>query len=497
MGKFLSIFASASFLGLMLVPLEAKSEESMFQLDREKRQFQELIHWKQPLSPNKLSLVEAMTMAEIIPKVNSYAYAIDSSLADLNSSRAEWWPTLSLDLSNTYTKGTKWYKQPSLCDGESDCDTTFDQKKKYSYPTLSLNLDWTFIDFTITPSIKSSFYLLKESQESYDYSLKEAQQSAAADYINLQYAIAKYQSYKILAANALDLYVKSVLLYETSIASRYDSLKQKSTLLSYIASVTDAIRSIHSYQEDLKYSIGYEGDAGRLIPNETLDQLMNWNLDKEKTLELSIANSNQLMSQRYLQESYIYKAKEYANEYLPTLGISLTGEVENIKGYPSYSQSYQLNYRSWTKDFTGMITIEWNLFDGGSNWQTSKSYKAKAEQENEVFKDFYDQLISDTMTSFLNVNDLNTEIMVNVLTVKNGVQLLKMDKAALLYGVGDVTTITQDQSNIVSETQTLLNNLSAYNKSIIDLVIKTGISIGSIKYGSKINPISILEQLNF
>jgi outer membrane protein TolC len=224
---------------------------------------------------------------------------------------------------------------------------------------------------------------------------------------------------------------------------------------------------------------------------------MNWNLDQEQTLELSIANSNQLMSHRYLQESYISKAKEYANEYLPTLGISLIGEVENIKGYPSYSQSYQPNYRSWTKDFTGMIILEWDLFDGGRNWQTSNSYKAKAAQEKEVFKDFYDQLISDTMTSFLNINDLNTEIMVNVMTVKNGVQLLKMDRAALLYGVGDVTTIAQDQSNIVSETQTLLNNLSAYNKSIIDLVIKTGISIDSIKYGSEISPISILEQLNF
>ena len=87
--------------------------------------------------------------------------------------------------------------------------------------------------------------------------------------------------------------------------------------------------------------------------------------------------------------------------------------------------------------------------------------------------------------------------MVNKLTVENGVQLLKMDTAALLYGVGDVTTITQDQSNIVSETQTLLNNLSAYNKSIVDLVVKTGIGIDNIKYGTSIDPIRILEQINF
>ena len=383
-----------------------------------------------------------------------------------------------------------------MCDGELDCITSFDQKKRYSYPTISLDLDWTFIDFTITPSIKSDFFSLKESQENYDNSIKEAQQTAADDYINLQYAIAKYQSYKILAVNALDLYIKSVLLYETSIASRYDSVKQ-GTLLSYIASATDAIRSIHAYQEDLKYSIGYQGDASNLIPSESLDQLMNWKIDKEQTLELSIANSNQLMAQKYLEESYVFKATEYANEYLPTLGISLTGEVENIKGYPSYSESYQSNYRSNTKDFTGMITLEWDFFDGGSNWQTSKSYKAKAAQEKELYKNLYDQLISDTMISFLNVEDLTTEIMVNKLTVENGVQLLKMDSAALLYGVGDVTTITQDQSNIVSETQTLLNNLSAYNKSIVDLVVKTGIGIDNIKYGTPIDPIRILEQINF
>ena len=81
MSKLLSIFASASLLGLMFFSLEAKSEESMSQLDREKRQFQELIRWKQPLNPTKLSIVEAMTKAETIPKVISYAYAIDSSLA--------------------------------------------------------------------------------------------------------------------------------------------------------------------------------------------------------------------------------------------------------------------------------------------------------------------------------------------------------------------------------------------------------------------------------
>ena len=104
MSKLLSIFASASLLGLMFFSLEAKSEESMSQLDREKRQFQELIRWKQPLNPTKLSIVEAMTKAETIPKVISYAYAIDSSLADLNSSRAEWWPTLSLELSKTYKR---------------------------------------------------------------------------------------------------------------------------------------------------------------------------------------------------------------------------------------------------------------------------------------------------------------------------------------------------------------------------------------------------------
>ena len=224
---------------------------------------------------------------------------------------------------------------------------------------------------------------------------------------------------------------------------------------------------------------------------------MNWKINKDKTLELAITNSNQLMAQKYLEESYVYKATEYANEYLPTLGISLTGEVQNIKGYPSYSESYQSNYRSRTKDITGMITLEWDFFDGGSNWQTSKSYKAKAAQEKELYKDLYDQLISDTMISFLNVEDLTTEIMVNKLTVENGVQLLKMDSAALLYGVGDVTTITQDQANIVSETQTLLNNLSAYNKSIVDLVVKTGISIDDIKYGTPIDPIRILEQLNF
>lgn len=497
MGKYLSIIASVSLLPLLIFSGNAKSEESLSQLDREKKQFQELIRWKQPSNPIKLSIVEAMKKAETIPKVISYAYAIDSSLADLNSSRAEWWPTLSLDLSNTYIKGTKWYEQPSLCDGESNCITSFDQKKRYSYPTISIDLDWTFIDFTIIPSIKSDFFLLKESQENYDNSIKEAQQHAAGDYIDLQYAIAKYQSYKILAVNALDLYIKSVLLYESSIASRYDSVKQKGTLLSYIASAIDAIRSIHTYQEDLKYSIGYQGDASNLIPSEALDQLMNWKINKDKTLELAITNSNQLMAQKYLEESYVYKAIEYANEYMPTLGISLTGEVQNIKGYPSYSESYQSNYRSRTKDITGMITLEWDFFDGGSNWQTSKSYKAKAAQEKKLYKDLYDQLVSDTMISFLNVEDLTTEIMVNKLTVENGVQLLKMDSAALLYGVGDVTTITQDQANIVSETQTLLNNLSAYNKSIVDLVVKTGISIDDIKYGTPIDPIRILEQLNF
>ena len=456
-------------------------------------EYQKAISWKPAKDSIVLNINEVVKLAkEESPALKSQYLLLTSKEYSTLASQAAWFPTLTLDMNWERIKGEENVYDP---DTVTPSDKNVYKEKLYSSLAPSTTINWDFVDLARDADISMAFATEQQQYEATMKEVKDVISSAQKGYVTLQYAIASYYTSRVLSKNALDFYRAAEQLYTAGIATYYDVVKQKATLLDNVSNTVNAINDIKNAQNTLSSTIGLSPESPPIIPATSLDLLGEWKHTRNDSIRDAILSSNSLKESKAKTAYYNAYARYYISQYYPTLTLGLEVDPSRVSGNPSYSTTLNPGYQtdSWT--VTLSASIGWDVFDGGINKSNSNAALFKAKSEEENYKDTLNQLVSTIKNNYETINSYAFITENNVEEVKAAVDLLRMDLAALSLGQGSATNVVQDQSAIVSYMDKLLSNIQVYNNNLIEISTSTEKPIETMPKGKLIHPIKLLAPL--
>ncbi|KZR72387.1 TolC family protein [Prochlorococcus marinus] len=456
-------------------------------------EYQKAISWKPAKDSMALNINEVVKLAkEESPALKSQYLLLTSKEYSTLASQAGWFPALTLDMNWERIKGEENAYDP---DTAAPSDKNVYKEKLYSSLAPSATIKWDLVDLARDADISMAFATEDQQYEATIKEEKDVISSAQKGYVTLQYAIASYYTSRVLSKNALDFYRAAEQLYTAGIATYYDVVKQKATLLDNVSNTVSAINDIKNAQNTLSSTIGLSPESPPIIPATSLDLLGEWKHTRNDSIRDAILSSNSLKESKAKTAYYNAYARYYISKYYPTLTLGLEVDPSRVSGNPSYSTTLNPGYQtdSWT--VTLSASVGWEVFDGGINKSNSNAALFNAKSEEENYKDTLNQLISTIKNNYETINSYAFITENNVEEVKAAVDLLRMDLAALSLGKGSATNVVQDQSAIVSYMDKLLSNIQVYNNNLIEISSLTEKPIETMPKGKLIHPIKLLEPL--
>ncbi len=454
-------------------------------------EYQKAISWKAAKNSMVLKINEVVELAKKnSPALKSQYLLLSSKEYSTLASQAAWFPSLSMDMDWERIKG-----EENTYDPQALLDKNSETEKDYSNLTPSATIEWDVVDLERDSNISMAF--ATEDQQ-YEATLKEEKDvisSTQKGYVTLQYAIASYYTSRVLAKNALDFYRAAEQLYTAGIATFYDVVKQKATLLDNVSNTVSAINNIKNAQNTLSSTIGLSPESPPIIPATSLDLLGEWTHTRNESIRDAILSSNSLKESKAKTAYYNAYARYYIAKYYPKLTLELEVDPSRVSGYPSYSTSLNPGYQTDSWKATLTASIGWDVFDGGINRSNANAqlYNAKSEEQN--YRDTLNQLVSTIKNNYETIDSYAFITENNVEEVKAAVDLLRMDLAALSLGQGSATNVVQDQSAIVSYMDKLLSNIQVYNNNLIEISSSTEKPIHAMEEQKLIHPIKLLAPL--
>lgn len=332
------------------------------------------------------------------PSASGTAFQASNALSGDNSSTA----------SSSSTVSSIEERVRDLLDGNSSSDTGLtDPTTTFSsylqgYPILTLT--WSFLDPTRADKINAAKFSLTSSQKSVESTARDIAYSVANLYGSIlaqEYAISGYLLQAVSAQELLEIYENQ---FEAGLLPINQLLTQKSELEQIKFNLILASSQRDSYIQQLLPLIGLDQPYSQLFLPQQIQLPSGWPLSEDATVRL-IERYPSLLSLNAQASQMSSLAKSSRKSYLPTLSVLAYMTYVGTRGSSSSFPPGQPQ-GAWSSQFSTYagLNLTWQLFDGFSQFQQSKSYMAQSRSYAEQLDNELQDLTSQAMGSIALLN---------------------------------------------------------------------------------------------
>ena len=425
----------------------------------------------------KFSLEETLILCfQNNPNLKYYKTNVESKYYQLYASKLLWMPTISVYNSQTPSFGRYSSKTVSTTDTSNSTS-----KSQYNVITPGVQLTWNFLMPTRSPYINFNLKQLESSQYIYLTAVRNQLLSAQSAYYQVQ---ADYELIKQYT-KIYNIELKQITLMQ----ERYnDKVLDLGSLGQTKAQLYLTLSQLIAYYNQYFVSVANLANVVGLdektiiIPSSELTQQGTWNLSLNDSINNALAFREEIKNYLSLAEASGFNSEYYLRSYLPVLALygstyysKLSGESQNIYGNASTTSS------------TIGLNLTWTPFDGGINYQLSKSqlalgkgYRSQAELE----RDLVIQQVRSTYSQFVSSQS-------NLEATRRAYEASKIGQEVSTvrfnYGVGDITTIVQSLQLLSQAASAFVQAKLDYNNSVASLYRYTSQDIPNIPTNFFIN----------
>jgi outer membrane protein TolC len=410
-------------------------------------------------SSKALSLNDALLLTfNNNPNLKYYKSLVESQYYQLYGSKLLWMPTLSFYNAETPSFGRLVSKTVSTSD-----DKTFTSNNSYSYLSPGAQINWNFIMPTRNSYINYNKKQLESSQFIYLTSVRNQLLTVQTAYYQVQANYKLIQQYNKI----YNIELRQLKLIQERFKDRVVDLgslgQTKSQFYLTLSQLIAYYNQYFSSVSTLASAIGID-DNTLILPSSELTKTGVWPFSLQDSLSNGLKFREEIKSNLSLAEAYGFNSQYYLRTYLPVLSLTgiayyskLSGESQNTNGNASTtSSSIGLNF-------------SWTLFDGGVNYQLSRSQLALSSgylQQAELEKNTVVQQIRAAYSQFVTSKS-------NLEATKRAYEAAQIGQEVSTvrfnYGVGSITTIVQSLQLLSQAASSYVQAIVDYNTSIASL----------------------------
>ena len=282
----------------------------------------------------------------------------------------------------------------------SDISTSTSSGKTNDYHYgPSVQLTYLILDFGGRNfNIESTFQKVLKANSLYDQALQDLILNVQTTYYNYYSAQSAVEAVELDVQNSKTDYEAAGQKFDAGLVPKLDVLQAKSNYENSLYNLENAKGSLKSAKANLAQAIAVPADTNFDIVAPSKELPLGLNEDDVAILiEESIRKRPDILALRAELKSKEAASRSALSDMLPTLNLDLNAQQDKYRYYNN-SRGSEDNKRN----YSGVLSIDWNIFDGFSNWNKKKQadYKvnialdnliqAEIEASSDVWVKYYD-----------------------------------------------------------------------------------------------------------
>jgi outer membrane protein TolC len=286
--------------------------------------------------------------------------------------------------------------------------------------------------------------------------------------INDKY-VALYSKAAIYAKNA---YTKIVESYLGGFSTKIDVNNYKAQYLAYEAKEATYLGKKKEAISSLLESMGWPQDIDIDLTDELLIS-SKWPINKDESISMAIKNSEKIRNLAIQSRKSYIQSQNALYGYIPVVSLNLTGSATKARG--EVTKDWPYNSGEYNTNASVSVGIQWSLFDGFSNFNTSRSYEKAGQsynqqKENEILT--VEGKVSSKITS--QAAELEA-YRLNQTAFQARKHLTELTNLGFMSGYNTVFDLIKAQQDAVESVEATISNAETINQSYIDLQQLTGL----------------------
>jgi outer membrane protein TolC len=412
---------------------------------------------------NSISLEEAIKTGLLNNPVLSKAYAeLQSTQWQAIAVRREWFPFLTSDNPNN----APWAITTETTSGnQSDSRTplsTSQTSRLYTSPRV--RLQWSFLDPTRTPRLKSSLALSQSQQLLFDVSARDLVLSIQTAYFALQEARELREDYTRIYELTRQQIERARTLRGAGVGTKGDLDQLRSQLLQQLTQLIQIFQQEMIAANQLAYTLSLE--PGALVsPSERLRPLPAWSSPLQATIDEALALREEIRSSLTRADSSGWLSRARLNRYLPL--ATIIGQTQVTTNALGTGTTLSNGAYSWNQQNSNYLsnavglTFFWLMFDGGIAAADS-SNQAYAAESNLAQADVWRYTIT------LQVQNSHATYVASRMVIDTSLEQLRSARQTVDFTSRNYNGTNIDATTYIQNIQNYLNAARNYKSSVRD-----------------------------
>ncbi|MDC3044302.1 TolC family protein, partial [bacterium] len=275
------------------------------------------------------------------------------------------------------------------------------------------------------------------------------------------------------AANyAKKAYTNIVESYLGGFSTKIDVINYEAQYLAYEAKEATYLGKKKEAISSLLESMGWPQDIDIDLTDD-LKISSKWPINEDESIAMAINNSEKIRNLAIQSHKSYIQSQNALYGYIPVVSLNLTGSATKARG--EVTRDWPYSSGEYNTNASVSVGIQWNLFDGFSNFNTASSYKKAGQsynqqKENEILT--IEGKVSSEIASQAAELDAYR---LNQKAFQARKDLTELTNIGFMSGYNTVFDLIKAQQDTVESVEATINNAEKINQSYIDLQQLTGI----------------------
>ncbi len=436
-----------------------------------------------PAQLGQITMEQAVVWAnQRNPVVRSAYQNLIATQNSLGASFARWWPQLNVSLNGGIYGQRDYYNYAGAFMGGSsgggDPSSASSTAKAFSgsyFQSIGqVDITWNLIDPSRSPAIWQAKYQVRQAADAYVIAWRDNRLQTETSFVDLQAAFAQLEASRPIVENDRLLVRLALSKVSQGVASKLDVAKQKTVLFSDEVTLEKANQNIAIARANLANLLS-TSQPQLMTPASPLVPIGSWPHSLEDTIRASEAY-RKVIEQRLLDVMVNEaQAKIFLATYRPTLQLVNTLYWTKGAGYTSVGPSWVQGARSDSWNASSLLQLTFTGFDGGQARMNAEASKRKAQAAMETYLATVNDVRRDAQASFAQAESGRRIVITSAKEVQQANEAIRLQALRFSAGYGTVTDVVQAQQNLAQSVISYIQNLAAYNKSLLTLSRNTGL----------------------
>jgi outer membrane protein TolC len=320
-------------------------------------------------------------------------------------------------------------------------------------------LNWTFLDPTRTPRLKSSLANERSRQLLFDISARNLALEIQSSYYRLQEARELREDYNRIYELTRKQVVRAIQLRKAGAGTQGDVDQLRAQLFQQLVQLIQIYEQEVIAANQLAYTLSLE-PGQLLLPSEKLRPSGTWSLALQATIEEALALREEIKSSLARAEQYGWSAKARLNSYLPSVSIlgqsqlNTNNQLDQTVGSTGWSETISRGVRN---DLG--LTFKWLMFDGGVTVAESQALREQANSAKAQAANDRLEVTLQVQNSYATYNSSN-------MVIDTSQEQLREARKSVEYTARVYNGSTIAATVFIQSIQSYLNASQAYKSSV-------------------------------